>query len=55
MTHSLSRKRDIGIASGCCSADDNLGHTSLATTSLYLHADDDLRHRETEKKHRVDW
>jgi site-specific recombinase XerD len=34
---------------------DNLGHTSLETTSLYLHADDDQRHRETEKKHRIDW
>lgn len=34
---------------------DNLGHASLATTSLYLHADDDQRHRETEKKHRIDW
>lgn len=34
---------------------DNLGHTSLATTSLYLHTDDDRRHRETEKKHRIDW
>jgi integrase/recombinase XerD len=34
---------------------DNLGHTSLATTSLYLHADDDQRHQETEMKHRIDW
>ncbi|SIT49081.1 Integrase family protein [Paraburkholderia ribeironis] len=34
---------------------DNLGHASLTTTSLYLHADDDLRHRETEEKHRIDW
>jgi site-specific recombinase XerD len=34
---------------------DNLGHASLTTTSLYLHADDDQRHRETEQKHRIDW
>ncbi|MBB3005357.1 site-specific recombinase XerD [Paraburkholderia tropica] len=34
---------------------DNLGHTSLTTTILYLRADDDRRHRETEEKHRVDW
>ncbi|MGZ2747471.1 tyrosine-type recombinase/integrase [Burkholderia stagnalis] len=34
---------------------DNLGHVSLTTTSQYLHADDDLRHRETEEKHRIDW
>jgi integrase/recombinase XerD len=34
---------------------DNLGHASLTTTSLYLHSDDDRRHRETEQKHRIDW
>ncbi|SDC51649.1 tyrosine-type recombinase/integrase [Paraburkholderia lycopersici] len=34
---------------------DNLGHASLATTSLYLHSDDDRRHRETEERHRMDW
>lgn len=34
---------------------DNLGHTWLTTTSLYLHSDDDQRHRETEQKHCVDW
>ncbi|CAB3745492.1 Tyrosine recombinase XerC [Paraburkholderia sediminicola] len=34
---------------------DNLGHASLTTTSQYLHADDDRRHRETEEKHRIDW
>ncbi|WP_322047411.1 tyrosine-type recombinase/integrase [Paraburkholderia sp. J67] len=34
---------------------DNLGHASLSTTSLYLHSDDDRRHRETVKKHRIDW
>jgi hypothetical protein len=25
------------------------------TTSLYLHSDDDRRHRETEERHRIDW
>ncbi|CAL8479516.1 tyrosine-type recombinase/integrase [Caballeronia sp. S22] len=34
---------------------DNLGHASLTTTSLYLHVDDDRRHRETDEKHRIDW
>ncbi|MFL9912197.1 tyrosine-type recombinase/integrase [Paraburkholderia sp. RL17-337-BIB-A] len=34
---------------------DNLGHASLTTTSQYLHADDDRRHRETDEKHRIDW
>uniref|UniRef100_UPI001F251BCA tyrosine-type recombinase/integrase n=1 Tax=Burkholderia sp. WTPI3 TaxID=2822167 RepID=UPI001F251BCA len=34
---------------------DNLGHVSLTTTSQYLHADDDWRHRETDEKHRIDW
>ncbi|MPW21507.1 tyrosine-type recombinase/integrase [Paraburkholderia sp. CNPSo 3157] len=34
---------------------DNLGHVSLSTTSLYLHADDDRRHHETDEKHRIDW
>src|SRR6516164_6673100 len=34
---------------------DNPGHASLGTTSLYLHADDDRRHHETDEKHRIDW
>lgn len=34
---------------------DNLGHESLNTTSQYLHVDDDKRHSETEKNHRIDW
>ncbi|WP_026296152.1 tyrosine-type recombinase/integrase [Aromatoleum toluclasticum] len=34
---------------------DNLGHESLKTTSQYLHTDDDVRHRETEQKHRIGW
>lgn len=34
---------------------DNLGHESLSTTSQYLHAEDDQRHKETEAKHRMGW
>jgi integrase/recombinase XerD len=34
---------------------ENLGHASVATTSQYLHVDDDRRHRETEDKHRIKW
>ena len=34
---------------------DNLGHESISTTSKYLHSDDDQRHRDTEKKHRIGW
>jgi len=34
---------------------DNLGHVSLSTTSIYLHAEDDERHRQTVGRHRVDW
>ena len=34
---------------------DNLGHTSLATTSVYLHAEDDARHQATQTRHRLGW
>lgn len=34
---------------------DNLGHVSLNTTSLYLHTEEDERHRETVQRHRVNW
>jgi integrase/recombinase XerD len=34
---------------------DTLGHESLTTTSGYLHASDDERHRATEEKHKIDW
>ena len=34
---------------------DNLGHVSLNTTSLYLHQEDDKRHRETVNRHRMNW
>ncbi|MES2069855.1 MAG: tyrosine-type recombinase/integrase [Pseudomonadota bacterium] len=34
---------------------DNLGHSSISTTDIYLHALDDERHAATEKKHKVNW
>ncbi|WP_082855028.1 tyrosine-type recombinase/integrase [Paraburkholderia phytofirmans] len=34
---------------------DNLGHVSLNTTSIYLHAEDDERHRQTVSRHQLDW
>ncbi|MEM5388316.1 tyrosine-type recombinase/integrase [Paraburkholderia phymatum] len=34
---------------------DNLGHASLNTTSLYLHAEDDARHAATVGRHRMNW
>lgn len=34
---------------------DNLGHESIATTSRYLHSEDDKRHEDTELKHRMSW
>jgi site-specific recombinase XerD len=34
---------------------DNLGHESLSTSSGYLHSADDVRHRETEEKHKIKW
>jgi site-specific recombinase XerD len=34
---------------------DNLGHGSISTTSQYLDADDDDRHRATEAGLRLDW
>jgi len=34
---------------------DNLGHVSLNTTSLYLHTEDDERHKETVNRHRMNW
>ncbi|OXH93937.1 integrase, partial [Burkholderia multivorans] len=34
---------------------DNLGHASLATTSVYLHAEDDARHDATQTRHRLGW
>jgi integrase/recombinase XerD len=34
---------------------DNLGHSSLTTTSLYLHAEDDQRHKETTASQKLNW
>lgn len=34
---------------------DNLGHESIATTSIYLHSTDDDRHRATDGGHRINW
>lgn len=34
---------------------DNLGHESITTTSGYLHSSDDIRHRETEERHKIKW
>ncbi|WP_416048616.1 tyrosine-type recombinase/integrase [Cupriavidus basilensis] len=34
---------------------DNFGHASIATTSAYLHAEDDARHQATQERHRLGW
>ncbi|EHP37736.1 integrase/recombinase [Cupriavidus basilensis OR16] len=34
---------------------DNFGHASIATTSAYLHAEDDARHQATQERHRIGW
>ncbi|WOB10959.1 tyrosine-type recombinase/integrase [Piscinibacter gummiphilus] len=34
---------------------DNLGHANLATTSIYVHSEDDARHDATNAGHRVNW
>lgn len=34
---------------------DNVGHASIATTSAYLHTDDDARHETTQERHRIGW
>lgn len=34
---------------------DNLGHSSIATTNTYLHAEDDVRHDATSQAHRAAW
>ena len=34
---------------------DTLGHASISTTSIYLHAEDDDRHRALEGSHRLGW
>jgi integrase len=34
---------------------DTLGHASISTTSIYLHAEDDRRHQAIEAGHRLGW
>lgn len=34
---------------------DNLGHANIATTSIYVHTEDDARHDQTSSGHRVGW
>lgn len=34
---------------------DNLGHTSLTTTNVYLHSDNNQRHKITVEKHKIKW
>jgi site-specific recombinase XerD len=48
-----SRMADGGV--DLRSIRDNLGHVSLNTTSIYLHAEDDERHRQTVSRHQLDW
>lgn len=45
-SHMADRQVDLRLVR------DNLGHASLSTT-IYLHADDDRRHQETETSHRL--
>lgn len=34
---------------------DNFGHASIATTSGYLHSEEDARHEVSQERHRVGW
>ena len=34
---------------------DNLGHSSIATSNLYVHTEDDKRHDKTNAAHRLNW
>lgn len=34
---------------------DNLGHASISTTNIYLHSEDDRRHAQTERGHKLGW
>lgn len=45
----------LGAAMDLRHVRDNLGHDSISTTSKYLHSEDDLRHKDTEEKHRLEW
>jgi site-specific recombinase XerD len=48
-SHMMDRQVDLRYVR------DNLGHESISTTSEYLHADDDDRHRATEAGLRLNW
>jgi site-specific recombinase XerD len=57
-THWLRHSAGSAMADGALDlrfVRDNLGHESLSTTSTYLHSQDDERHRQTEKAHRLSW
>lgn len=45
----LSNRADLKVVR------DNLGHENLATTSRYLHSEDDARHDATNAAHRAGW
>ncbi len=34
---------------------DNLGHANIATTSIYVHTEDDRRHDQTSSAHKLGW
>ena len=34
---------------------DNLGHSNIATTSIYLHTEADARHDQTSRQHKLGW
>ena len=34
---------------------DNLGHANIATTSIYVHTEDDTRHDQTSNAHKLGW
>lgn len=34
---------------------ENFGHASMATTSAYLHTEEDARHEATQEWHRIRW
>jgi site-specific recombinase XerD len=34
---------------------DNFGHAAMATTSAYLHSEEDARHAATQERHRIGW
>ncbi|MCE4540787.1 site-specific integrase [Pelomonas sp. P7] len=34
---------------------DTLGHTTLSTTSIYVHGEDDARHNAVSAAHRISW